>query len=520
MSEESLSKARGILSKVEVVDNRVSDFKNASSRVSFEEVQATSLISAGMGGSSTNAASMGGFSTARGKPVAVSEKALAKARGLLAISEKESNAKETSGPPAGQNGLPPTMGFSTGRGQPVNVSEEALARARGVLAISGSGSSSGEVGQTSAAFQGFSTGRGELVAVSKEALAKARALVAPSGAVQKESHVENPVPGFSTARGQKVVVSDQALSRARKVLADGDGSKTADSEIKSQLGFSTGRGAPVTVSKAALAKVKSKLENARPQEEGQVPPAMSGFSTGCGQPVKISDAALARAKTLVPSEKSIDEHLEDKGDSVDWGEEDDNDMVHLATMAEEVDQFNFQPYRCKPYDFKPSPFAYRGGPEMLQEQTTPTTNFNTPYSGAGRGQKREIEDYEAVLVKRRKESNKEVSEEGEVASLADRRAKCRRKQELLIASKRNKNVRAMPGRLFQKRSSNPRLPLPQLLDKSRSHSALFDKVTSSNALHWRFKGCEHFSREAAEEADQVPFTEQKLSGCQKLCFYK
>merc|ERR1719233_2031203 len=106
-----------------------------------------------------DAASMGGFSTARGKPVAVSEKALAKARGLLAISEKESNAKETSGPPAGQNGLPPTMGFSTGRGQPVNVSEEALARARGVLAISGSGSSSGEVGQTSAAFQGFSTGR-------------------------------------------------------------------------------------------------------------------------------------------------------------------------------------------------------------------------------------------------------------------------------------------------------------------------------------------------------------------------
>ena len=40
VSEESLSKARGILSKVEVVDNRVSDFKNASSRVSFEEVQA------------------------------------------------------------------------------------------------------------------------------------------------------------------------------------------------------------------------------------------------------------------------------------------------------------------------------------------------------------------------------------------------------------------------------------------------------------------------------------------------
>ena len=517
MSEESLSKARCILSKVEVVDNRVADLGNASSRVSIEEFQASSSVGLGMGGSGMDAASMGGFSTARGKPVAVSEKALAKARGLLATSDKEANVKETSGYHAGQSEPPSSMGFSTGRGQPVVVSEEALARARGVLASSGSGSISGEVGQPSADFKGFSTGRGELVAVSKEALAKARALVAPSGAVQKESHMENFVPGFSTARGQKVVVSDQALSRARKVLADGDGSKTADSEIKTPLGFSTGRGAPVTVSKAALAKVKSMLEEQRPQEEGQLPPAMSGFSTGRGQPVKISVAALARAKTLVPSEKPHDEHLEDKEDSVDWGEEDDNDMVNLATMAEEVDQFNFQPYRCKPYDFKPSPFAYRGGPEMIQEQTTPTTNFNTPYSGAGKGQKREMEDYESVLVKRKKESNEtlpESKEEGEVLSLAERRARCRRRQELLIASKRNKNVRAMPGRLFQKRSSNPRLPSPQLLDKSRSHSTLFDKVTSSNALHWRFKGCEHFSKEAVEEADQVHCTEQKFEGCQ------
>ena len=324
--------------------------------------------------------------------------------------------------------------------------------------------------------------------------------------LQKESTVENFALGFSTARGQKVAVSDEALSRARKVLADGD------SDNKTPLGFSTGRGATVTVSKEALAKVKGMLlEGDRPQEEDQLHPAMSGFSTGRGQPVKISEAALARAKALVPSGKPNDGGSEDnRRDSVDWGEEDDNDMVNMATMADEVDQSSFQPYRCKPYDFKPPPFAYRGGPEMIREQTTPTANFNTPYSGAGKAQKREREDYDAVLVKRRKDSQgEEGSEHGEengeeVLNIAEKRARCRRKQELLIVSKRNKNIRAMPGRLFQKRSSNPRAPLPQLLARHKSSGANLEKVTSSNALTWRFRGCEHFSREAVDEADQVP----------------
>ena len=492
VSDEALSRARGILSKVEA-----SDSKNVSSRVSSEESPASAGIASGIVNCNTSGSNMGGFSTARGKPVAVSEMALAKARGLLAASEKELKGNSAAAVQCGT----PTMGFSTGRGQPVVVSEEALAKARGVLGGGGSGLRSGET--TS---KGFSTGQGERV-VSKEALTKSRAIVATSGGMQKES------TGFSTGRGQKVVVSDQALSRARKVLADGDGARTAESEIKAPMGFSTGRGVTVTVSKAALAKVKGMLEGDRPQGQGELAPSISGFSTGRGQPVKISEAALARAKTLVPSgEKPNDGHLGDKGDSVDWGEEDDNDIVDLATMAEEVDQFNFQPYRCKPYDFKPPPFAYRGGPGMLQDQTTPAANFNTPYSG-GRAQKREGEDYEAVLVKRRKGSEEEVSETGEeegeeVLNLAGRRARCRRKQELLIAGKRKKKVRAMPGRLLQKRSSNPRAPLPPLL--ARSCSPVLDKVTYSNALQWRFKGCEHFSREAVEEADQVLFTEEQI----------
>ena len=503
VSEEALSRARGILSKVEA-----SDSKNVSSRVSSEESPASAGIASGIVNCNTSGSNMGGFSTARGKPVAVSEMALAKARGLLAASEKESKGNSAASVQCGT----PTMGFSTGRGQPVVVSEEALAKARGVLGGGGSGLRSGET--TS---KGFSTGQGERV-VSKEALTKSRAVVATSGDLQMESTAENFTPGFSTGRGQKVVVSDQALSRARKVLADGDGARTAESEIKAPMGFSTGRGVTVTVSKAALAKVEGMLEGDRPQGQGELAPSISGFSTGRGQPVKISEAALARAKTLVPSgEKpndANDRHLGDKGDSVDWGEDDDNDIVDMATMAEEVDQFMFQPYRCKPYDFKPPPFAYRGGPGMLQEQTTPAANFNTPYSG-GRAQKREGEDYEAVLVKRRKGSEEEVSETGEkegeeVLNLAGRRARCRSKQELLIAGKRKKKVRAMPGRLLQKRSSNPRAPLPPLLARSKSCSPMLDKVTYSNALQWRFKGCEHFSREAVEEADQVLFTEEQI----------
>ena len=105
----------------------------------------------------------------------------------------------------------------------------------------------------------------------------------------------------------------------------------------------------------------------------------------------------------------------------------------------------------------------------------------------------------------------ESEEGGEALDLAGKRARCRRKQELLIASKRKKKVRALHGRLFQKRSSNPRAPLPPLaVAKSKSFSPMLDKVTSSNALQWRFKGCEHFSKEAVEEADQVQYKEQKI----------
>ena len=473
VSDKSLSKARGLLSKIEM-----SDIKNASSRVGFVQSQVSPHIGP----------SMGGFSTARGSPVTVSEQALAKARGLLAT-EKETTVKknENSPRPVVQPGTPVT-GFSTGRGKPVVVSEDALAKARGVLARSESGAKSG-----------FSTGRGDPVIASEEALIKARAIVATSSGHQQERNEKNPAPGFSTARGQQVVISDQALSRARKVLADG--ARPVDSETKTPLGFSTGRGAPVTVSKAALDKVRGALEEDKHKVGCQLPPAMSGFSTGRGQPVKISEEALARAKTLVPSGNPNGGHLESKSDSVDWGEEDDNDMVSMATMAEEADQLNFQPYRCKPYDFKPPPFAYRGGPELLQEQTANATNFHTPYTG-GKAQKREAEGYDAVLVKRRKERVEEDEEE-KVDDLAGRRARCRTKQEMLIVSKKNKNVRAMPGRLIQKRSSNPRSPLLPFLDRRKSCSNRSNNVTSTNASQWRFRGSEHFSTGAVQEADQV-----------------
>ena len=248
----------------------------------------------------------------------------------------------------------------------------------------------------------------------------------------------------------------------------------------------------MNVSEAALAKARGMLEGSK-----QSSLAKSSFNTGHGQAVPHVTANGGGQG-------------DKKSDSLDWGDEDENDM---ATMADHLSQtYRFKPYKCKPYDYKPSPHAYRGGPEMVRDQNVATSGtFTTPYAG-GKAQKREGGDLEAVLVKKGRTADEDVIEEEvveeEMISLAERRARCRRKQEVLIESKKKKNIRAMPGRLIQKRASNPRvaLRLPSLLKtKDIESSSQLDKVTAGNALEWRFKGSEHFSREAVEEADQVIF---------------
>jgi hypothetical protein len=264
-----------------------------------------------------------GFVSARGKAVAPSAAALARARTLFGDDSEETAAA---------------------------LASSSSATAAAVFGGEGSGDAGG--------FSGFSTGRGKTVAASAAALARARALLGDDSDAPGPAAPSPPVDGaafvaaasssaasgsagslFSTGRGKAVTVSTAALALAKSLLGDDDGAagavaasaaelpltampSAAAGSGASGLSFSTGRGKAVAVSAAALARAKSLLGDddgavaaaapaavaplgpaaAAAAADGSGAAAASGgftFSTGRGKAVSVSDAALARAKSLL-----------------------------------------------------------------------------------------------------------------------------------------------------------------------------------------------------------------------------
>ena len=464
-----------------------------------------------------------GFTTGRGQPVRVSAEALAKAKSVLGSGKSswDGAVAEDKQIPwvAGRGNPKPVGGFTTARGKPVQISEEALAKAKSVL-----GTKMPEELKPPACV-GFSTGRGKPVTVSEEALAKARNVLRDETS-NSEQYKAPGLGGFSTGRGKPVMVSEEALHGARSVLGD----EAKKSNVSDLGGFSTGGGKPVTVSEKALARARtvlegdksisriatsvtlgtpatSKLGNPVVTREAlsgnQGGTARAGFSTARGQKVEVSEDALAQARGLLADtgngrgqSDSVEEEF-----ATEWDEEEMAPMITTKT-SEAIEAFT--PYICHPDDLVLPSSPYRGGPELLHEVALQSgaSSFATPFTGGVKRRGEEV-DFGAVLGKQRRGEG-ELEEEEEDGSVEDKRRRASEKQERIIASKKTRSMTPTPGRLLTKRSLLPRLPPPDLLPSPPDHCpAPLMALTSTTSHSWRFPGTDFFSRELVEGGGSI-----------------
>ncbi|XP_057695654.1 breast cancer type 2 susceptibility protein isoform X2 [Corythoichthys intestinalis] len=246
--------------------------------------------------------SVGGFSTASGKKVAVSAAAVAKAKRLLQEDQKDDSSIIDAGSHANQSSdvgssVLSVGGFSTASGKKVAVSAAAVAKAKRLLqddhnddssreernveppsvpSVVNTGSranSSLDVGSSVPSVGGFSTASGKKVAVSAAALAKAKRLLQEDHKDNTENHSNSSLSvggssliggEFTTDSGKKVAVSPVS----RHLLQDDHetdssknmkhGSFSGVERIDYRAGVSqTAGGKRVSVSSAALTKAKS-----------------------------------------------------------------------------------------------------------------------------------------------------------------------------------------------------------------------------------------------------------------------
>jgi len=255
-----------------------------------------------------------GFSTAAGKKVTISEKAMIQARARLEEIDKEDLVSTNN----------PSTKFSK------NLIKKHLHDLNSDKVLH-------NFDDLKAA--GFSTARGKLVRVSDEVMTKSQAMFAevneaPSSDVLK---LQETV-GFSTAGGKKFTISDKAMIRARAKFeeideegliitkhqvtrnntkfnnlsekwvaesdSDCDNMLLQNSDIPKTVGFSSAKGKPIQVSDEAMAKGQTIFTEvngdplSNPSSITSAYPETVGFSTAGGKKVVISETAIAQAKSL------------------------------------------------------------------------------------------------------------------------------------------------------------------------------------------------------------------------------
>lgn len=161
-------------------------------------------------------AQFGGFSTANGNAVQVSEESVRRARQMFSTLHEPDNQK---------NVVPQAAGFATASGNKVTVSEASLQRAKKIFSTTEEESAKADDPKFPS---GFATARGDKVRVSEESLKLARKVLS----TQEEGSAVNPSPsapfsadkmsctGFQTAKGKTVEVSRSALEKARERSRD------------------------------------------------------------------------------------------------------------------------------------------------------------------------------------------------------------------------------------------------------------------------------------------------------------
>lgn len=229
ISKQALSKAEALFAKelTEPLELNVEEADNYNKEVKKQKIKSPTI----------------GFTTARGTPINISKKALSKAEALFAkeLAElSESNFTEEADnydkEVRKQEIKASTIGFTTARGAPINISEKALSKAKEIFAkeladpleihIEEKVSNySKEVKKQEIKIPtiGFSTARGAPINISEQALAKANTLFA-----DLDCPLERTVPGnvtkecrkFQTRNDQEEAVSNNVLLRPQIVFSN------------------------------------------------------------------------------------------------------------------------------------------------------------------------------------------------------------------------------------------------------------------------------------------------------------
>ena len=277
-----------------------------------------------------------GFTTASGRGVPISSKALENAKRLL--SEEDSDAPPTTATPPNQ------FGFTTASGKSISVSSKSLKVAKELFkddeappTITTLNRAPNLVSVTTPTVTptnhlGFTTASGKEVTVSGKSLSVVRELLseeAPpitahttvsrvgvcSEVTMPTKHAPPTNIGFTTASGKRVNVSEKSLKAVKGIFSDDE---TPPPEapppvtlapLTMNIGFTTASGKTVPISEKALEAVKGIFaENKAPPSGTLTPPTPMdtlatptniGFTTASGKEVPVSREALQAVRGLL-----------------------------------------------------------------------------------------------------------------------------------------------------------------------------------------------------------------------------
>ena len=304
----------------------------------------------------------GGFQTASGKKVSVSETALKAATKMLQ-DERNVSGNDDIAIMSTSNLISPSCcgGFHTASGNKVTISETALKAAEemfsehtDVLKESDIVQSLGKRVNKPTFSGGFQTAGGNKVSISESSLKAAKQLFAESSVTQddmSEMSKEGTSPsafdksnfGFQTASGNRVVVSNTALNAAKKLLSDDSFLSAAETNDRPHK--SSGQSASALNDSRQDVLVPNSNPTVSSDISPHIPPILvekanqgfsCGFQTARGTKVEVSDEAVARAKQFLNDDPNTSAVKMSKAYSMQLQASNDNGKNISTANKEEV----------------------------------------------------------------------------------------------------------------------------------------------------------------------------------------
>ena len=264
-----------------------------------------------------------GFSTASGKGVEISAKALQEGKAIMnkplknlvlhGLITPSNDVKEEAKSP---------LGFSTASGKGVDISAKALQEGEAIMnkpfknsALNDLVTPNVEVKEGAKSILGFSTASGKGVDISAKAIEEGKAILnkpqtnsnikglsmPPHLGTELMAEQMKPSLGYNTASGKGVNISEKAILAGKSMMAKTgtNGASSSSTPVlkttsRPALAFGTGK----DISAEALNAVKNTTQRDRALKGGSSLPSL-GFNTASGKGVSISKEALKAGKTLM-----------------------------------------------------------------------------------------------------------------------------------------------------------------------------------------------------------------------------